>query len=99
VRRFDGGSPAALAVTNIGGLPIPLVYGPFAVKSCQFAVSPSVVSPLIVTAVSCDDVLHLNLIHVEPLCSAARARAILDGALGELRVATLTLADDADAVG
>jgi hypothetical protein len=43
-----------------------------------------VVSPLIVTASSCDEVLNLNLIHVEPLCSEARARAILDGALARL---------------
>lgn len=99
VERFDGGSPAALAVTNIGELPIPLVYGPFVVKSCQFAVSPSVVSPLIVTAVRCDGILQLNLIHVEPLCSAARARAILDGALASLREAAAALPDDADAVG
>lgn len=98
VKRFDGGSPAALAVTNIGELPIPLVYGPFVVKSCQFAVSPSVVSPLIVTAVRCADVLQLNLIHVEPLCSATRARAILDRALTSLREAAV-LSDDADAVG
>lgn len=101
VKRFDGGSPAALAVTNIGELPIPLIYGPFVVRSCQFAVSPSVVSPLIVTAVRCGGVLQLNLIHVEPLCSATRARAILGEALASLRHAATvaTSADDADAVG
>lgn len=85
IRRFDGGSPAALAVTNIGPLPIPLIYGPFVIKNCHFAVNPSVVSPLIVTASSLGEVLNLNLIHVEPLCSAARATAILDGALRRLR--------------
>jgi hypothetical protein len=84
VRRFDGGSPAAVAVTNIGRLEIPVQYGPFLLDSCQFAVSPSVVSPLIVTASTYRESLNLNLIHVEPLCSAARATTILDGALARL---------------
>lgn len=85
VRRFDGGSPAALAVTNIGQLPIPVVYGPFTIESCHFSVSPSVVSPTIVTASTLGDALHLNIVYVEPLCSSGRATAILDGAVQLLR--------------
>ena len=98
VKRFDGGSPAAMLVTNIGALPIAVNYGPFVVKACHFAVSPSVVSPLVVTASRCAGALQLNLIHVEPLCSAERTRAILAGALQRLS-ATAELPDDADAVG
>lgn len=85
VRRFDGGSPATLAVTNIGKLPIPIAYGPFSIESCHFSVSPSVVSPTIVTASTLGDALHLNIVYVEPLCSGERATAILDGALRLLR--------------
>jgi hypothetical protein len=84
IERFDGGSPAAVAVTNIGRLPIPLSYGPFVLENCQFAVSPSVVSPLIVTASTCDSSLNLNLVHIEPLCGAAQARAILDATCARL---------------
>jgi hypothetical protein len=89
IRRFDGGSPAAVAVTNIGAVPIPLEYGPFVIEDCQFVVSPSVVSPLIATASTCRDVLNLNLVHVEPLCSQSRAAAILGGALRRLQAAAL----------
>lgn len=89
IRRFDGGSPAALAVTNIGELPIAPSYGPFAIKSCQFLVSPSVVTPLIITASTFGGALFLNLVHVEPLCSARRAKALLDGAITRLRTACL----------
>lgn len=85
VRRFDGGSPAALVVTNIGQLPIPIVYGPFSIESCHFSVSPSVASPNIVTASTLGDALHLNIVYVEPLWSKERATAILDGALRRLR--------------
>jgi hypothetical protein len=87
VRRFDGGSPAAICVTNIGPLPIPVSYGPFVVEDCQFLVSPSVVTPIIVCASTYRQVLNLNLVHVEPLCSRQRAAAILGRAVERLHEA------------
>lgn len=87
IRRFDGGSPAALGVTNVAQLPIPRRYGPLVLDNYQITVGLSVVGQLLGAVTTFAGTLNLNLIYVEPLVSEARARAIAHGALSRLREA------------
>ena len=99
VRRFDGASPATLGVTNISRLPLPSTYGPFVIENVQIVVSPSVVSNLLAAVATWGDTLNLNIVHVEPLVSHARAEAILDGALRYLDAACASSERDAMRAG
>ena len=87
IRRFDGGSPAALGVSNLARPPIPHRYGPLTLEDLHLAVGVSVVGQLMGQATTWEDRLHLNLVFSEPLVSRARAERILDGALAHLRAA------------
>lgn len=88
IRRFDGGSPAALGVTNVAQLPIPRRYGALVLENYQITVGLSVVGQLLGAVTTFAGTLNLNLIYVEPLVSEARARAIAHGALSRLRAAS-----------
>lgn len=85
IRRFDGGSPAALGVTNLARLPIPQRYGPLSLDNYQITVGLSVVGQLLGAVTTFAGTLNLNLIYVEPLVSEARARAIATATLRRLR--------------
>ena len=87
IRRFDGGSPAALGVSNLARPPIPHRYGPLTLADLHLAVGVSVVGQLMGQATTWEDRLHLNLVFSEPLVSRARAERIIDGALAHLRAA------------
>ena len=84
IRTFDGGSPAAIGVTNIARLPIPSDYGALQIENYQIAVGLSVVGQLLGAVTTFAGTLNLNLIYVEPLVSTARATQILDGAMRHL---------------
>lgn len=88
IRRFDGGSPAALGVSNLARPPIPHRYGPLTLADLHLAVGVSVVGQLMGQATTWADRLHLNLVFSEPLVSRARAERIIDGALAHLLAAT-----------
>lgn len=90
VRRFDGGSPAALGVSNLARPPIPRCYGPLTIEDLHLAVGVSVVGQLMGQATTWEDRLNLNLVYSEPLVSAARAARILDGALAHLQAALVS---------
>lgn len=87
IRRFDGGSPAALGVSNLARPPIPSDYGPLRIENFSLAAGVSVVGQLMGIVTTWEDQLNLNLVFSEPLVSRARAEQIADGALAELRAA------------
>lgn len=89
IQRFDGASPAALGVTNVGQVPIPRECGPFSIENFQIAVGVSVVGQLLGAVSTWNDRLNLNLVFVEPLVSRARAERIVERALDRLRIAAL----------
>lgn len=85
IRRFDGGSPAALGLSNLARLPIPSVYGALRIENFSLAAGVSVVGQLMAIVTTWEDQLNLNLVFSEPLVSRSRAEQIADGALAQLR--------------
>ena len=92
IRRFDGGSPGALGVSNLARPPIPGRYGPLSIENLHLAVGVSVVGQLLGVVTTWEDQLTLNLVFVQPLLSRARAQRIAEAALGYLRAALATSA-------
>jgi hypothetical protein len=87
IRRFDGGSPAALGLSNLARPPIPGHYGPLHIENLHLAVGVSIVGQLLSIVTTWEDQLTLNLVFAEPLVSRDRARRIADGAIAHLRAA------------
>lgn len=78
--------PATCAVSNIGRLDVPRVYGPLTIKAIEGAVSVNVVSgtsPLL-SVTTFEDRLSLVYLAAEPLVSRARLAAIAERATREL---------------
>ena len=85
IRRFDGGSPAAIGVSNLARPPIPSVYGALRIENLSLAAGVSVVGQLMGIVTTWEDQLNLNLVFSEPLVSRARAEQIADAAVRHLR--------------
>ncbi len=85
IRRFDGGSPAAIGVSNLARPPIPSVYGALRIENLSLAAGVSVVGQLMAIVTTWEDQLNLNLVFSEPLVSRARAEQIADAAIQHLR--------------
>lgn len=85
IRRFDGGSPAAIGVSNLSRPPIASVYGALRIENLSLAAGVSVVGQLMAIVTTWEDQLHLNLVFSEPLVSRARAEQIADAAVQHLR--------------
>lgn len=85
IHRFDGGSPAAIGVSNLARPPIPSVYGALRIENLSLAAGVSVVGQLMGIVTTWEDQLNLNLVFSEPLVSRARAEQIADAAIQHLR--------------
>ncbi len=87
LRRFDGGSPGALGVSNLARPPIPGRYGPLQIDNLHLAVGVSIVGQLLGVVTTWEDQLTLDLVFVQPLLSRARAQQIADHAMTQLHAA------------
>jgi len=71
-------SEATAGLTNIGRLDLESQVGPLRLEAVHFAVSPSILSNLVVTAATLNDTLCVNFVHNEPFLQYARAQSIAD---------------------
>jgi hypothetical protein len=91
VRRIDMAAPAAVGITNVGRLALPVRYGPLRLHRLHIAIGAALVAPLVAGVTTLDGQLSCNLMHVEPLLPGGRARAIQDAMMGLLRASALVL--------
>lgn len=78
-------SEATTGLTNIGRLDLKSRVGPLRLEAVHFAVSPSILGNMVVTAATLDDALCVNLMHNEPFLPHARAQAIAERFDGHVR--------------
>jgi Phthiocerol/phthiodiolone dimycocerosyl transferase C-terminus len=77
-KKMDLASPATIGLSNIGRIELPRAAGPVSLERFHLAVGPSVVAPLAACAATLHGRLAMNLVYVEPLVPAERAKKLIE---------------------
>jgi hypothetical protein len=77
-KKMNLASPATVGLSNIGRIDLPRSVGPVTLERFHLAVGPSVVAAVAACAATLHGRLAMNLVHVEPMVSAERAKKLVE---------------------